>query len=75
MLRAPHAILALSVLAHVPRERSFMLRAKTRCGYGRSCPFPRYEGVAINGHSPQRAKSMLRGENVRKHEALMAING
>ena len=52
-----------------------MLRAKARCGYGRSCPFPRFEGVAINGHSPQRAKSMLRGENVRKHEALMAING
>ena len=35
ILRAPHAILALSVLAHVPRKWSFILRAKARCGYGR----------------------------------------
>ena len=76
MLRDPHTILALSVLAHVPREWSFILRAKARCGYGRQCPFPRYEGVAIHEHFlPKACFSTLRGESVRKHAAFMTING
>ena len=76
MLRDPHTILALSVLAHVPREWSFILRAKARCGYGRQCPFPRYEGVAIHEHFlPKACFGTLRGESVRKHAAFMTING
>ena len=36
----------------------------------------RYEGVAINEHFlPKACFSTLRGESVRKHAALMAING
>ena len=36
----------------------------------------RFEGVAINEHFlPSACFSTLRGESVRKHAALMAING
>ena len=36
----------------------------------------RFEGVAINEHFlPKACFSTLRGESVRKHAALMAING
>ena len=53
-----------------------MLHAKARCGYGRQCPFPRFAGVAIHEHFlPKSCFSTPGGGSVRKHAALMAING